>query len=112
MKASKLITRGKVQDVLTKREEIATLENQLAMLRYDEESLSAEVIELIKGKAKVEDMPYLVELKESEHRYPAYKAVLEAEKGAEFVKQVLANTEPKVTTKLVIKAASTSRRDL
>lgn len=112
MKANSVVTRGKVQDVLSRREQIASLKKELAELESEEMSMSQEVINLLKVDARIEDMPYLVEVSSSEHRYPAYKAVLEAEKGAEFVLQVLNNTVPRVTEKLVIKAAATSRRDL
>lgn len=97
------ITDSEVAQIQTLREMTKVLKARLEKLENELEANESHVIGLIESGASNE-CSFNISINETSRRYPKYKEELEKRLGEKVLNEIIENTEPKISKKLVIAA--------
>ena len=102
----RVINREKIKQVLAIREEIKRLNLMVEEAKLEEKGIEGEIIEALKVNTPIAFMPYRLEVDVQYVVRPSWKGVVEERLGPHIVKEVISQTEPKITERLLIKPHS------
>jgi len=97
------ITNSEIAHIQTLRDMAKVLKARLEKLENELEANESYVIELIESGASNE-CSFNISINQTSRRYPKYKEELEKRLGEKVLNEIIENTEPKISKKLVIAA--------
>lgn len=101
-----MIKKDQIKELLELRENIKSIQSELEELMADEKQLNDKIVSAIEANDQVQFMPFKLSIRDYGQRRPAWKDIVEQKLGGAFVKQVISETTPGVSKKVIIEAAS------